>query len=105
MKQHERVQIEDSILKITKELLHEWEDKFQRISIYNDVPFINRNDCQSQYFSEIEVNFWYNTNSLASVFSIIIFMQNKQVLNVDDAKIYIDREIEYSYRECIGTEV
>ena len=84
MKKDERITIEDSILKITNELLQEWEERFQNISIRNDIPFVN----------------WYENGSLATMFSIIIFMEGKQVLSVDEAENYIREEMEICYNEC-----
>lgn len=93
--------VEDSILIITNELLQEWKDKFHEISIYNDIPLINKNDNETDYFSEIEVNFWHEDNTFATVFSIIIFMQNKQILEINRARDYIQEEIETCYNECV----
>ena len=93
MKKDERITIEDSILKITNELLQEWEERFQNISIRNDIPFVNRSHDEFDYFSEIEVNYWYENGSLATMFSIIIFMEGKQVLSVDEAENYIREEM------------
>lgn len=100
MKKDERITIEDSILKITNELLQEWEERFQNISIRNDIPFVNRSHDEFVYFSEIEVNYWYENGSLATMFSIIIFMEGKQVLSVDEAENYIREEMEICYNEC-----
>ena len=50
MKKDERITIEDSILKITNELLQEWEERFQNISIRNDIPFVNRSHDEFDYF-------------------------------------------------------
>ena len=55
MKKDERITIEDSILKITNELLQEWEERFQNISIRNDIPFVNRSHDEFDYFSEIDI--------------------------------------------------
>ena len=100
MKKDERITIEDSILKITNELLQEWEERFQNISIRNDIPFVNRSHDEFDYFSEIEVNYWYENGSLATMFSIIIFMEGKQGLSVDEAENYIREEMEICYNEC-----
>lgn len=100
MKKDERITIEDSILKITNELLQEWEERFQNISIRNDILFVNRSHDEFDYFSEIEVNYWYENGSLATMFSIIIFMEGKQVLSVDEAENYIREEMEICYNEC-----
>ena len=92
MKKDERITIEDSILKITNELLQEWEERFQNISIRNDIPFVNRSHDEFDYFSEIEVNYWYENGSLATMFSIIIFMEGKQVLSVDERKTIYEKK-------------
>lgn len=101
MKQFERVVIEEFVLKTTNELLREWKEKFQKFSVYSDIPYINRNNDETDYFSEIEINFWNEDGSFVTVFSIIIFMQNKQVLSIDEAKNYIQGEIEICYNECL----
>ena len=100
MKQGERHIIEESILKITNELLSEWEERLKKSSVYTDVSSIRRNNSESYYFSEIEVNFW-NEKTLATTFSIIIYMENKQVLDIDEARDFIQEEIEVCYNECL----
>ena len=61
---------------------------------------MNRSHDEFDYFSEIEVNYWYENGSLATMFSIIIFMEGKQVLSVDEAENYIREEMEICYNEC-----
>jgi hypothetical protein len=94
--------IEETILEITNVLLKEWEEKFREISVCADVPIINRNNSESDYFSEIEFNFWHESNLITSC-SIVIYMENKQVLEIDEAKKYIQKEIRISYDECINS--
>ena len=96
-----RKTVENIILGITNDLLGEWKDKFKTISVYADNPILRDNGMTSDYFSEIEVNFLYEDHSFADVFSIIVFMQNEQVLKENEAKAYIQAEIACVYNECI----
>lgn len=57
---------------------------------------------EMNYFSEIEVNLWNEKGDFVTFFSVVIFLQNEQVLNICEARPYIQGEIESCYKECIG---
>ena len=79
MKRSERIVIEESILKVTNELLQEWRGKFKKFSVYSDFPFVSRTGSEATYFSEIEVNYWHEDGAFIDFFSIIIFIQGEDV--------------------------
>ena len=101
MKQSKRIVIEESILKVTNELLQEWRGKFKKFSVYSDFPFVSRTGSEATYFSEIEVNYWHEDGAFIDFFSIIIFIQGEQVLNIDEARSYIEEEIQNCYDRYI----
>jgi len=96
----DKINIEESILHIVKELLKEWESQFYVINYYADIPLISRSNIDSSnYFSEIEINYYNKSGDFGTFTSIIIFMQNQQVLKIDDAYKFITEKIRECYDE------
>lgn len=99
MIKNENTIIEEHILEITNKVIQKWDNELKAKRIYVDPPHLNRSDG-SQYFSEIEFDFWKN-DQLEEPFSILIFVNNKQVLREEDTYEYINKEIEDAFSEII----
>ena len=96
--------IEGQIFEIAKSVLKKWESHFIEISITVSPISITKSDNDSEYFSEIEFEFWRG-NSLISCFSMIIFMDNRQIIEISETEQYLNNEIEQSYNECKMYEI
>ena len=98
-----KINIEELILYILKELLVEWESQFYAIDFYADFPFISRYNIDSDnYFSEIEINYYHKNGDFGTFTSIILFKQNQQVLQINDARNFIIERIQECYEELSG---
>ena len=94
-----KVIIEEQIFEISKSVLKKWECHFNEILTTINPISITRSNDDSEYFSEIEFEFWRG-NSLISCFSVIIFMDNRQIIEIGETEQYLNNEIELSYNEC-----
>ena len=96
----QRIEIEEKILEIANKKLKKWNEKFQKTHIYVEPLQVIRNNNDSDYFSEIEFNIWKN-NSLETFFSLIIFMNSKLMIEINEVDEYLNKEIEVSYNEFL----
>lgn len=98
----------DIIKKLEKEILEVanflWENrkaKFDEISISIEKPFsVESGGDNDHYFSEIEIDLFRGEN-LITCFSIIIFMEGRQILSLEEAHSYILNEFEVAYTEYL----
>ena len=47
------------------------------------------------------MNYWHEDGAFIDFFSIIIFIQGEQVLNIDEARSYVEEEIQNCYDRYI----
>lgn len=49
------------------------------------------------------MNYWHEDGAFIDFFSIIIFIQGEQVLNIDEARAYVGEEIQNCYDKYINS--
>lgn len=88
-------QIEEEILNSAIKVIDTWNNKLKSkgVEIVNDP--IYRSGENETYFSEIEFVLWKD-NDLAAFFSIIIFLEGKQLIQLDEVAEFIDDEVNIS---------
>lgn len=88
-------QIEEEILGSAIKVINTWNIKLKSkgIEIVNDP--IYRSGENETYFSEIEFIIWKD-NNLAAFFSIILFLEGKQLIQLNEVAEFIDEELNVS---------
>jgi hypothetical protein len=84
---------------VENKVFNKIKDKLNDISLFlskNDYEIgdlsISRNGIDKSYFSEIEIVVW-KKNNIESVFSIIIFLEGKQCIDIEKISETIDEEL------------
>lgn len=89
--------VENEILKIANKLLDDWSNKLIERKISVTPLTVYNNSSADNYFSEIEFNLWKD-NELLETFSVIIYIEGRQVLFIENAYDEINNEI----KVCLG---
>lgn len=87
--------IEDEILRSTKRIIEGWNNNLESKGIEIEISSISRSGDNETYFSEIEFIFWKDDN-VETFFSLIIFMEGRQHILLNEIHAYIDDEIKAS---------
>jgi hypothetical protein len=98
MTEKDIILIEEEVLSLANKHLETWRKTFHEINVDIEQISISRHGKGNKYFSEIEFNLWKN-NDLESVFSVIIFMEGKQALNLGELNQILDAEFKTSLNE------
>ena len=83
--------IENSVFNIIKNKLSDWDLFLSKNRFEISDLSISRNGIDKSYFSEIEIIVWKD-NNIESVFSIIIFSEGKQCIEIEKISEIIDEE-------------
>lgn len=97
---NKRIAVENEMLDMAFFVLKTWDDKLRELNISVSPLSINRSNSADDYFSEIEFDFWRN-NDLLNCFSIIIYLEGKQAVSVEEAYKELNGEIKASCEEAI----
>ena len=95
MKKSHYLLIEDKALIIAKEQISKWTDRLDEEDVEIGELTVSRNGDDISYFSEIEFNLW-RKNNLETTFSLIVFMNGKQSIELEKIPAFIDEELNES---------
>jgi len=92
MDNNQRQLIEEKALSLAKAQIVIWTSRLEENGIEIEDISIARSGDETNYFSEIEFNLWKG-NNIETFFSLIIFMEGKQSIDLNDVPKFIDDEI------------
>lgn len=87
--------IEEKFLNSAKKIVERWNIYLKNKEIEIEISTISRNGNNESYFSEIEFYVWKGDN-IETFFSLIIFMDDKQYMQLDEVAEFIDNEVKVS---------
>lgn len=92
---NQRKLIEEEILSSAKKIIERWNINLKNKKIEIETSAISRSGNNETYFSEIEFNVWKD-NNIETFFSLIVFMEGRQNIQLDEIAEFIDDEIKTS---------
>lgn len=87
--------IEDEILSSAIKIVERWNINLKNKEIEIETSAISRSGDNETYFSEREFNIWKDDN-IETFFSLIVFMEGRQNIQLDEITEFIDDEIKTS---------
>jgi hypothetical protein len=84
--------VENSVFNKIIDKLNDWRLFLSKKGLEIGDLSISRNGIDESYFSEIEIVVWKN-NNIESVFSIIIFSEGEQCIEIEKISETIDEEL------------
>ena len=80
-------------ISIIKNVIKERRSRFEeRGLVISDIEFRSSGDSK-HYFSEVECNIWKG-NNIVSIFSIILYMEGKQLLEIEELDSETNNELD-----------
>ena len=92
MKTSQSESVENKDFNKIKDKLNDWSLFLSKNGFEIGDLSISRNGINKSYFSEIEILIWKD-NNIESVFSIIIFSEGKQCIEIEKISETIDEEL------------